>query len=56
VPGSASPDGRHTGLIPSGRNWRETLADALGQAVVGPGIHERLLAKLAELEGVEKGM
>lgn len=29
--------------------------DALEQAVVGPGIHEQLLAKLAELEGVEKG-
>ena len=25
--------------------------DAIEQAVVGPGIHERLLAKLAELEG-----
>ncbi|MBI3031567.1 MAG: hemerythrin domain-containing protein [Candidatus Rokubacteria bacterium] len=30
--------------------------DAIEQAVVGPGIHEQLLAKLAELEGVEKGM
>jgi hypothetical protein len=25
--------------------------DAIERAVVGPGIHERLLAKLAELEG-----
>ena len=25
--------------------------DAIEQAVVGPGIHEQLLAKLAELEG-----